>query len=728
MLMRSISLLALTYLSVSPLSLAHAALNFDDFSNISSLQLNGSTTTAATADGMVLRLTPAIQEKQVGSVFTQLPINASQFSTFFTFRLTESGGTNGNLGNEEKTYDGSTGGQGLVFVIQSYKSDWLDLKDHWNNDWQQYEPSGLGYNYLPYSLGVEFDTWGDVWNADPNSNHMAIIGERTTTHTDIPNFAVTAITPNFNDGNLWYTWVDYNGTTLEVRTSQTCQRPSAPTLSQAVDLPAILGGKNVGEQWIERINEAFIGFTATTSPEGFNNQDIINWSYRDTFAPINSPQLEIWDGTTQITRGATVDIGSTPANTPVSKTFTVKNTGDLTLRLNSPALSADFSLVGDLPKVIPAGGTAEITVQFKAPANPGTVTGTFQLAYNGCNENSFNFGMTAQTTALLEIPGGSIFPISTKIQILDGETEIVDDTNTPIDFGITGVGKPITKTFTVKNVGESTLALVKEVAMNSETGGFDVTSFPAPTFLRAGESTTFQITLNATNPGLFAGMVSLGTDEHGGNPFTFSVSGMVYAKSPLIEQQKICFEQQNGLLNQEQCIPVDAATTITSTGIPTDAKIKAGISKYVNGMPVDFQRSDAVTVADSIMTAGVIKVDSQDIGKQASIIATGIYISSSYLRGFMWYLLSDCPNCPQGWMVTELPYNETTALPLLTQPALLPLKTVDSLPEYYTVNLYAGNLPMPGFLNIFWGYRIEAGDDKGKVVFNMTPISIMIYP
>lgn len=252
-----------------------------------------------------------------------------------------------------------------------------------------------------------------------------------------------------------------------------------------------------------------------------------------------------------------------------------------------------------------------------------------------------------------------------------------------------------------------------------------MTSFPAPTFLRAGESTTFQITLNATNPGLFAGVVSLGTDEHGGNPFTFPISGTVNAQSPSIEQQ-ICFEQQNGLLNQEQCIPADAATTITSTGILTDAKIKTGISKYVNGMPIDFQRSDAVTVADPIMTAGVIKVDSQDIGKKASIIAVGIYISSSYPKGFMWYLLSDCPNCPQGWMITELPYDETTALPLLTQPALLPLKIVDSLPEYYTVNLYAGNLPMPGFLNIFWGYRIETGDDKGKVVFNMTPISITI--
>jgi hypothetical protein len=333
--------------------------------------------------------------------------------------------------------------------------------------------------------------------------------------------------------------------------------------------------------------------------------------------------------------------------------------------------------------------------------------------------------MTAQTTSLPIPPGGGIFPTPTKIQVLDGETEIVDDTNTAIDFGITKVGKPITKIFTVNNVGESTVALVKEVAVNSETGGFDVTSFPAPAFLRAGESTTFQITLNATNPGLFAGVVSLGTDEHGGNPFTFPISGTVNAQSPSIEQQ-ICFEQQNGLLNQEQCIPADAATTITSTGILTDAKIKAGISKYVNGMPVDFQRSDAVTVADPITTAGVIKVDSQDIGKKASIIATGIYISSNYLRGFMWYLLSDCPSCPQGWMVTELPYNETTALPLLTQPVILPLKTVDNLPEYYTVNLYAGNLPMPGFLNIFWGYRVESGDDKGKVVFNMTPISITI--
>ena len=598
MLMRNLFILIL-YSSINSTSLAQSTFNFDDFSDISILQLNGSTKTTTTTDGMVLRLTPAIEEKQAGSVFTQLPVNTTQFSTFFTMRLTESGGTQSNSGYQETSYDDSIGGQGLVFVIQSAKPDWLDLKDYWDNDWQLYEPSGLGYHYLSYSVGVEFDTWGDVFKDDPNSNHIAIVGERTNAHSYLPNFAIAAITPDFNDGNLWYTWVDYNGTTLEVRTSQTCQRPATPTLSQEIDMPTILGGKNVGEEWVERINEGFVGFTATTSPEGFNNQDIINWSYRDTFAPIESPQLEVWDNTTQITRGATVDIGTTPANTPISKTFTIKNSGDLSLHLNPPTLPAHFSWKDNyFPNLIPPKSTVPVTLQFNAP-EVGTVTGTLQFSSNACNENDFNFVINSTATA----------PI-----------------NTP----------------------------------------------------------------------------------------------------PPVTEQQTCFEQHNGLLNQAQCIPADVTTTMTSTGIATDAQIKAGISQYVNGIPSFFQRSDAVTLADPIVTAGVIKVDSQDIGKKASIIAAGIYISSLYPQGFRWYLLSDCPNCPQGWMLTELPYNETTALPLLTQPMILPLQTVDNLPEYYTVELYAGNLPMPGFLNIFLGYRLEEGHGQGKVVFNMTPISITI--
>lgn len=598
MLMRNLVILIL-YLSINSLSLAQSTFNFDDFSDTSILQLNGSTKTTTTTDGIVLRLTPAVQEKQSGSVFTQHPVNTTQFSTFFTMRLTESGGTNGNLGNEETTYDNSIGGQGLVFIIQSEQPDWLDLKDYWNNDWQQYEPSGLGYHYLSYSVGVEFDTWGDVFKDDPNSNHIAIVGERTNAHNYIPNFAIAAITPDFNDGNLWYTWVDYNGTILEVRTSQSCQRPATPTLSQEIDMPAILGGKEVGEEWVERITDGFVGFTATTNPEGFNNQDIINWSYRDTFAPIEAPQLEVWDDTAQITRGVTVDIGTTPANTLVSKTLTIKNTGDLSLHLNPPTLPTNFSWKDNyFPNLIPPKSTVPVTIQFNT-SDVGTFTGTLQFSSNACNENDFNFVINSTATA----------PI-----------------NTP---------------------------------------------------------------------------------------------------PPVIEQQT-CFEQHNGLLNQAQCIPADVSTTMTSTGIATDAQIKAGISQYVNDIPIFFHRSDAVTLADPIVTAGVIKVDSQDISKKASIIAVGIYISSLYPQGFMWYLLSDCSTCPQGWMLTELPYNETTALPLLTQPVILPLKTVDNLPEYYTVELYAGNLPMPGFLNIFLGYRLEEGHDQGKVVFNMTPISITI--
>lgn len=601
MLMRNIFIIALTYWLASSLTIAQPILNFDDFSNISSLQLNGSATPTTTTDGSILRLTPAASAKQVGSAFTQSPVNIAHFSTFFTFRLTESGDTEGNIGGENQVYDGSLGGEGFVFVVQSERSDWLDLRDYWDNDLQLYEPSGLGYHYLPYSVGVEFDTWGNWWKGDPNSNHVGMVMERSNQHeilsTEFGIVAPQPSTPDFNDGNLWYAWIDYDGTTLEVRTSQTCYRPSAPLISQALDISALLGGKEIGEEWIERINEGFVGFTATTSPTGFNNHDIINWIYRDTFEPIELPQLEVWDEATQITSGSTVDLGSTTVGNPLSKTFTLKNTGDMPIPINSLTVPTDFNLVGDFPSSIPPRGTVPLTVQLTAPVSPGSYTGTLQFSYQDCNDKEFNFVITSNAV-----------------------------NNSPI------------------------------------------------------------------------------TD---------------------LEQQKTCFEQ-NSLFNHEQCIWAETSPAMMSSGASTDAEIRAGISLYENDLPTDFQRSNAITLNDPIITAGVIKVDNRDIGKKASIIVAGIYISSVYPTGFMWYMLNDCPDCPLGWTVTALPYNEVTALPLLTQPDLLPLKTVDNLPEYYTVELYAGNLPMPGFLNIFFGYRIEAGDDQGKVVFNRAPISITI--
>jgi len=88
--------------------------------------------------------------------------------------------------------------------------------------------------------------------------------------------ATVGVPTLFDDGNLWSAWIDYDGTTLEVRANQTGIRPGASFLSYNLDLPSIIG-----------VNDAYVGFTAGTGAD-YGNHDIVSWTYRDEYNPVSS--------------------------------------------------------------------------------------------------------------------------------------------------------------------------------------------------------------------------------------------------------------------------------------------------------------------------------------------------------------------------------------------------------------------------------------------------------
>jgi hypothetical protein len=227
-------------------------ITFSDFSSTAGLTLNGSAASTITGDGAVMRLVPA-NFSQSGSVFSSASINASNFSTAFTFRLTDPGG----FCCDES---GDIGADGFVFVVQNVSSSIGG------------GGGGLGYQGIGASAGVEFDTWnngndGSTIN-DSDSNHLGI-----DTNGSVFSLAQIPVAPNFDNGALWTAWIDYDGTNLEVRTNTTGVRPVAPNLSLALNIPALLGGST-----------AFVGFSAGTGAD-FANHDILSWTYSDEFKP-----------------------------------------------------------------------------------------------------------------------------------------------------------------------------------------------------------------------------------------------------------------------------------------------------------------------------------------------------------------------------------------------------------------------------------------------------------
>jgi hypothetical protein len=207
---------------------------------------NGSARLISGADGLpVVRLTD--NYSQSGSAFLPNAVDLSNdgsFNTEFQFQIT----------NPEffGDYDGP-GADGLVFVIQT------------NPDNVGLGGGGLGYQEINNSLGIEFDTYfnGDV---DNDGNHVGI-----NLNGSINSVIAQTVPNRLNNGNIWTSWIDYDGTNdlLEVRLSETDQRPDTALLSYTLDLPSVLGTTN-----------AYVGFTSGTGA-GTGNHDIVDWNFND---------------------------------------------------------------------------------------------------------------------------------------------------------------------------------------------------------------------------------------------------------------------------------------------------------------------------------------------------------------------------------------------------------------------------------------------------------------
>jgi hypothetical protein len=258
---------------------------FPSFTNSIGLQVNGNAAVNQTGqDGTskVLRLTNATVD-QAGSAFSlntvQLGSNAS-FSTAFSFQMWDGGGISDGTSNP-------LGADGIVFVLNTVSNTVGSLGQ------------GVGYQDITHSVGIKFDTWDDSTannfpqDNDPNGNFVAIYNDGSTHRYDSGNpsdpnnnSATDAMgfyspSDSMKNGDTWYAWIDYNGTTdeLDVRLSETDVRPTNPDLSETIDLS--------GSSILGSAPNVYAGFTSGTGG-AWDNNDILNWQFNDTYNPITT--------------------------------------------------------------------------------------------------------------------------------------------------------------------------------------------------------------------------------------------------------------------------------------------------------------------------------------------------------------------------------------------------------------------------------------------------------
>ena len=261
-----------------------------DFSDVSSLTLNGS----ASQQGTALQITPNAGG-QAGSVYRTAPVTLAPdfgFSTFFQARI----GADGSGGVD--CCGDFAGADGMTFVLHKGTNNSLGGGGGALGAVGGGTPLGAG-------LVVELDTWhagsfDHPSSLNTNGNHVAI-GVLNGSGLESPQNSLAQTAPGaiaqLTNAAVKNVWVDYNGFTdqLDVFVSEAAAKPATPTLSKHVNLSTVFGGDPTG---------IVAGFTGATGGATADH-DVLSWSFDSSGAGTTPPPLgtEIvsFDGTQPVT-------------------------------------------------------------------------------------------------------------------------------------------------------------------------------------------------------------------------------------------------------------------------------------------------------------------------------------------------------------------------------------------------------------------------------------------
>jgi hypothetical protein len=219
-----------------------ADFTFADFSSTTGLTLVGN----PTVNGTNLRMTAALEGQLGAAWYVDKQSIAGGFTTEFRFRITEPGGV--------PDFFNGLGADGLAFVIQNADGGIIGNPG-----------SGMGYETIPNSLAVEFDTWGHPFFGDPNGNHVSVqsLGTAPNSYTPNASLGLNQNIPELTSGNTFLARIVYAPGTITVFLD------GVQVLNVAVDLSTLLN-LDQGRAWV--------GFTASTGG-AWENHDLASWTF-----------------------------------------------------------------------------------------------------------------------------------------------------------------------------------------------------------------------------------------------------------------------------------------------------------------------------------------------------------------------------------------------------------------------------------------------------------------
>jgi alpha-tubulin suppressor-like RCC1 family protein len=278
-------------------------------------------------------------------------------------------------------------------------------------------------------------------------------------------------------------------------------------------------------------------------------------STTDRHTPVDvvilAPEIDIQGNNTSITNGDTTpnttdltDFGGTLVGMPISRTFTIVNTGEADLNLLGTPLVAltgfdctAFRVTTQPTTPVAATHNATFTIEYN-PSIVGIQTCTVNILNDDSDENSYDFkirGEGIKEWGPEPIMLGNLSAINVEgnsTHIAAGDT--TPDTTDNTDFGSTPIGIPVSKTFTITNIGRTTLSLPgpPSVALiGTDCEAYRVTTQPLttidPIIFNPQSGTTFTIEYSSLVEGTYSCMVSIRyyNQQNLEKSYNFSIQG-----------------------------------------------------------------------------------------------------------------------------------------------------------------------------------------------------------
>lgn len=253
----------------------------------------------------------------------------------------------------------------------------------------------------------------------------------------------------------------------------------------------------------------------STGGNGGTGRVVVYWGSE---IDIRGNATSISDNDTNPTTGDWTDFGSAPLGTPITRTFTIYNTGYSTLTIGAITFSGstDFSVTTAPASSVLPGGNTSFVVTFNATVS-GTKNATISIVNNDSNENPYNYAIRAQAT-------------EPEINIMGNGTTIADGDTTPATgdftiFGSTDVAAgTLTRTYLIQNVGTYLLNIGAITFSGANASDFTVTTAPAST-INPGGSTNLVVTFNPSDSGVRNAMISIENDDANEDPYNFAIQG-----------------------------------------------------------------------------------------------------------------------------------------------------------------------------------------------------------